>query len=344
MKGLKKFPLRLLGAVISGLLIIGAVFPAFAAADVSIAVKAVDEDENPVAGALFEMIGTGDSEGTNFSSTLSGQDGISTFSNLPENGTFKIVQKSAPERYTFYRENERYFKIVNGVVKILNYGDEEENYSNAQPAEWMNSDYYPLTYTIPVVIETKQTGEKAPGKQTFKIQFADSSIVENNFIRIINDTVETNGVGKFTGEFKFTIPSSHWVRLSDSGAFISQVDEKADGWTYSSSKYHIMLYRFDIISSGDNDSQVSVDIHPVVEGNGEGFELGERVEAAAFVNSYNKVKDPDPIVTPPTTKTEENNQTKSPQTGCRTAEVYFAVLFAAVGALGALAILKRREA
>lgn len=66
MKSIKKLSPRIIGIITGILMLLALSVPAFAAGSLTITVKAVDEASEPMAGVVFEIRGTGDSEGTSF--------------------------------------------------------------------------------------------------------------------------------------------------------------------------------------------------------------------------------------------------------------------------------------
>lgn len=217
-------------------------------------------------------------------------------------------------------------------------------YDNQNPEEFVIHSSPMLTFDVPIVIKTKQTGEKAPGKASFKIKMStlspsNVSLVEAASIKILNDTVETNGVGEFKGVLKFSIPELLYARIND-GFLISEVDEKADGWTYSTQNYYIIpQYGLDNASDG-----LLVDIRAInLDENGEPIfgENEEQLENAVFENSYNKANDPTPS-TPPANTKNDGNTAKSPKTGDRGITVCAVMLFAGICLAGISVILKKK--
>lgn len=162
-------------------------------------------------------------------------------------------------------------------------------------------------------------------------------------IKILNDTVETNGVGEFKGVLKFSIPELLYARIND-GFLISEVDEKADGWTYSTQNYYI-IPQYAIANSLDNASDgLLVDIRAInLDENGEPIfgEDEEQLENAVFENSYNKANDPTPP-TPPANTKNDDNIAKSPKTGDRGITVCAVMLFAGICLAGISVILKKK--
>ena len=88
MKSIKKLSPRIIGIITGILMLLALSVPAFAAGSLTITVKAVDEASEPMAGVVFEIRGTGDSEGTSFGPETSGTDGLAVFDELPQNGAF----------------------------------------------------------------------------------------------------------------------------------------------------------------------------------------------------------------------------------------------------------------
>ena len=346
MKSIKKLSPRIIGIITGILMLLALSVPAFAAGSLTITVKAVDEDSEPMAGVVFEIRGTGDSEGTSFGPETSGTDGLAVFDELPQNGAFEITVKSVPESYA-YTGDSCSLKIENGSLYHVIDG-ELAPYDNQNPEEFVIRSSPMLTFDVPIVIKTKQTGEKAPGKSSFKIKMStlspsNVSLVEAASIKILNDTIETNGVGEFKGVLKFSIPELLYARIND-GFLISEVDEKADGWTYSTQNYYIRP-QYAIANSLDNAADgLPVEITAItLDENGEPIfgEDEEQLENAVFENSYNKANDPTPPTPPANTKNDDNTA-KSPKTGDRSITVCAVMLFAGICLAGISVILKKK--
>ena len=193
MKSIKKLSPRIIGIITGILMLLALSVPAFAADSLTITVKAVDEASEPMTGVVFEIRGTGDSEGTSFGPETSGTYGLAVFDELPQNGAFEITVKSVPEGYA-YTGDSCSLKIENGSLYHVIDG-ELAPYDNQNPEEFVIRSSPMLTFDVPIVIKTKQTGEKAPGKASFKIKMStlspsNVSVVEAASIKILRRIVK----------------------------------------------------------------------------------------------------------------------------------------------------------
>lgn len=335
MKKLKGVSLSLMGLVISAAILFSAI-PAFAAAAVSIKAKTVDWNGDPLPGAGIILRGTENSEGKDYKAKT-GEDGIAEIildSSVTE-GTFDLEQEYAPDGCERSYETVK-IKIVNGVVYSEN-DNELAPYNNSEPHVFENSRNNPVEINIPLLIETRQTGEKVPGKASFTVKLTDEAQFRECGLKIVSESVETDGKGEFGGFLKLTVPESYVAILTD-GFEIYEVNGGADGWTYSVEKY---IVRVSFIYTDNTPVPAEINISKRVDSaaSDNGFEEVS-VNEARFINSYNKAADPAPSV--PENKPSGNGQTKSPQTGsdngCRNAIAFMCVCLA----VGAVAAEERR--
>lgn len=165
---------------------------------------------------------------------------------------------------------------------------------------------------IPYKLEVKKTGEKDPGKETFKFVIENFGAPSNP--TLVQDTLETDGEKVYDGSFVFTIKKRAAGNLSEGFKF-RQVKGNAEGWTYDEKVYYA------IPMFVDSYEQVVGWTFFTLKEDGTWDESSE-VRELTFVNSYNAKNPPAPPVIPdppkppvipdPPKQPEEN---KSPQTG-----------------------------
>ena len=201
----------------------------------------------------------------------------------------------------------------------------------------------PLPYTVevPFTVEVKQTGKKAPGKETFTINPIGDFFTQYEYIKTVSATVETNGAGKFNGTLKFTVPQEHLVYLSD-GFNIAQVKGNKEGWTYSDAIF-CMVPELSLETDNGTAAITGFRIHAVTLMDGE-YALGEEeLNEACFINSYNMAEEEKPPVNnPDKTPVKENEKPKSPKTGDNAADFAITLMLTGI-ALGGVSIAFKKK-
>lgn len=251
--------------------------PSVAATALSLKVKAVNENNEPLKGAKFVIRGTGDSQGTDCNA-VTGEDGIAEFIGIAENGNFEVYQETAPNGY-LPCENTVNITIQNGVIYIA-VDNEFAMYDNT-PIIFTDKLIKYETVTVPIFVEVKQTGEKTPPKETFKFKVDVRDAADNVDIKMEKNTVETNGKGTYRGEIKFSVPENILAVLTD-GFVIYQESGNSEGWTYSKEKYTAFL---EIDYSTDNPT---TSVTRFAKFSTDSSVQGDDLDKAVFVNSYNK--------------------------------------------------------
>lgn len=178
---------------------------------------------------------------------------------------------------------------------------------------------------VPFKLNVKKTGEKDPGKETFK--FAVERFGAPVEYTVVQDTVETNGEKTYDGKFIFTIRANLAGNLSE-GFVIRQVKGNAEGWTYDVTKFYAIPTFADSYSNGAAWSFLKYDENAELDYN-------NPIEEIGFTNSYNAKKP----VTPPS---PQNNE--SPKTGNGSMiGLWFALLFVSGAAMTGTVMYSRKR-
>ena len=141
---------------------------------------------------------------------------------------------------------------------------------------------------VPFKLTVAKTGEKDPSAEAFKFALSDfGAPVE---IKIVTETVATDGAKTYDGSFVFTVKESKLGNLSE-GFVLSQVKGSTDGWTYDETAYRVVPILEDGVFTGVRFFDVDAD----ADDNGS--------ETVLFTNSYNakaETPKPDPETSPKT--------------------------------------------
>ena len=178
---------------------------------------------------------------------------------------------------------------------------------------------------VPFKLTVKKTGEKDPGKETFK--FALERFGATTEYTVVQDTVETEGEKTYDGKFIFTIGANQAGNLSE-GFVIRQVKGNAEGWTYDEAKFYARPIFADSYSNVAGWSFLKYDENAE-------FDYNNPIEEIGFTNSYNAKKP----VTPPSPQ-----KPKSPKTGDSSMPVFWIALFLVSGiAMTGTALYSRKK-
>ena len=178
---------------------------------------------------------------------------------------------------------------------------------------------------VPFKLNVKKTGEKDPGKETFK--FAVERFGAPVEYTVVQDTVETEGEKTYVGKFIFTIRANLAGNLSE-GFVIRQVKGNAEGWTYDETKFYARPIFADSYSNVAGWSFLKYDENAELDYN-------NPIEEIGFTNSYNAKKP----VTPPS---PQNNE--SPKTGNGSMiGLWFALLFVSGAAMTGTVMYSRKR-
>lgn len=288
---------------------------------VQIPVKKTDAEGNPLSGAVFALTGTGNYIDKNFTA-VSGQDGIATF-DVPE-GFYTLTEETAPDGYI--KSDDSYeIAVWGGKAYFYTEGSAQTEYTDYEQVIFVNEKEPEVILSVPFVKEVVQTGTKAPGKATFRFEIVSDRNTENAGIRIISDTVTTDGKGEVKGELKFAVPAGKLEFLAG-GFYIREVQENADGWTYSKAVYLVMPYLQD-------EELTAVNVFGFFEAEEDpegGYRISTQIplNELRFVNSYNKAEEP-------------VKSTNTPVTGDHTNPAFWMLLF--VGEGGAMALWLKKK-
>lgn len=178
---------------------------------------------------------------------------------------------------------------------------------------------------VPFKLNVKKTGEKDPGKETFK--FVVERFGAPVEYTVVQDTVETEGEKTYDGKFVFTISANQAGNLSE-GFVIRQVKGNAEGWTYDETKFYAMPMFADTYTNVAGWRFLKYDENAE-------FDYNNPIEEIGFTNSYNAKKP----VTPPAPQKPE-----SPKTGdSNMAGLWIALLFVSAASLTGTTLYSRKK-
>ena len=178
---------------------------------------------------------------------------------------------------------------------------------------------------VPFKLTVKKTGEKDPGKETFK--FALERFGATTEYTVVQDTVETEGEKTYDGKFIFTIGANQAGNLSE-GFVIRQVKGNAEGWTYDETKFYATPMFADTYTNVAGWRFLKYDENAEPDYN-------NPIEEIGFTNSYNAKKP----VTPPAPQKPE-----SPKTGdSNMAGLWIALLFVSTASLAGTTLYSRKR-
>ena len=181
---------------------------------------------------------------------------------------------------------------------------------------------------VPFKLTVKKTGEKDPGKETFK--FVVERFGAPVDVVLVQDTIETNGEKTYEGKFIFTIGANQAHNLSE-GFVIRQVKGNAEGWTYDETKFYAMPMFADTYTNVAGWRFLKYDENAELDYN-------NPIEEIGFTNSYN-AKNP---VVPPTP--QESESPKSPKAGDSSmAGLWIALLFVSGAAMTGIVVYSRKR-
>lgn len=253
----------------------------FAANNVTFNVKAVKENNTPVSGAIFALECLDAGSDAVYTSSVSNNNGIATFNIPVNNGTFLLYESNFPDSYSSY--DAYTIKIISGKVYI----SVNEEFAEYEEVTFVHHYDPSIEISVPFEFEVKQTGTKAPGKETFKVELFFDDLQKNSIIKYISNEVVTNGKGSYKSTLKFSVPASLSPVLTD-GFYIKAVKSNKDGWTYSDAVYAVFCDIYKITSTFTTGN---IKIHPTTPNNNtdRGFEISNNtVSEAKFINIYNK--------------------------------------------------------
>lgn len=178
---------------------------------------------------------------------------------------------------------------------------------------------------VPFKLNVKKTGEKDPGKETFK--FVVERFGAPVEYTVVQDTVETEGEKTYDGKFVFTISANQVHNLSE-GFVIRQVKGNAEGWTYDETKFYATPMFADTYTNVAGWRFLKYDENAELDYN-------NPIEEIGFTNSYNAKK---PVTPPAPQKTE------SPKTGdSNMVGLWIALLFVSTASLTGTTLYSRKR-
>lgn len=127
-----------------------------------------------------------------------------------------------------------FYKVIDGEVQF-NDPQDGMNFTNIYENNEIFEDHE-VTVDVPVTKIVEQTGNVAPGKQTFAFEIYDFGVSgAEESVSVTANTIETDGKGTFTGKIRLTMLES---ALSGNdplaeGFFVREKKGTAAGWTYS---------------------------------------------------------------------------------------------------------------
>lgn len=212
------------------------------------------------------------------------------------------------------------------------------------------------TFTLPVPYTTtvKLGGSEEPGETVFQLVVMGSNEDELVFEGVVvdGDSILTNGKGSYNKNMTFAAPFGLLLDMFYEGAFVKQVDEGEDGWTYDDTVWCVFMDKEIAARDSQDDAILSnyVHIYPTIyEEDGDGgryykpdFDEGSR-DKMTFKNTYTKsapeeTSNPDDATSGPDT-------TSLPQTGDSSNLTGWLILLAvsAAAAAGAVVYSRRRK-
>ncbi len=99
----------------------------------------------------------------------------------------------------------------------------------------------PAYYTINIPIEKTVAlqGDKEPGKQSFRFEMKES-YADASF-EILNDTIQTDGAGTFTGFYSVRVDQDNFANLTE-GFVLTEADDGAENWIYDDTQWGVVPY------------------------------------------------------------------------------------------------------
>ena len=241
-------------------------------------------------------------------------------------GFYILTEETAPDGYI--KSDDSYgISVLGGNAYFYTEGSEQTEYKEYEQVTFVNEKEPDVIVSVPFVKAVVQTGTKAPGKATFRFEIVSDRSTENAEIRILSDTVTTDGKGEFKGELKFAVPASKLEFLMG-GFYVREVQENADGWTYSKDVYLVIPYLQEEVLTDVNVFGF-FDAEEDPEG---GYRISTQIplNELRFVNSYNKAAEP-----------AKSTSTNSPVTGDHMNPVLWMLLFLAAG--GAMVLWLKKK-
>ena len=157
-----------------------------------------------------------------------------------------------------------------------------------------------ITLSVPFTTTVKLGGEAVPGETTFKLAIVGSNADEARYADVtVSASVTTNGEGSYEGTMTLSGPSRQLNDMLCEGAFVQQVNEGKDGWTYDDTVWGLLLWQgIAEYSTDDAATEDTVLILPVIceeADDGMYYDLdweANPVDRMTFTNTYTKSAQP----------------------------------------------------
>lgn len=225
---------------------------------ISFSVKKEDDQGNPLARALFELIPM---QGTNGEGKFaySDENGIATFDTNITPGTYTLAETEAP--FGYVAAADRY------TVEVYGTPDAEGNVLSVKPiipnsvwnivaaphkngatiATFVNKPVEKAEISLSIEKTVVQGGNVAPGSETFTFELLrDTGNEDINGVHIYQllDTADitTNGAGSTGSTLELYIPKSindNPDGFSQNDIYLREQKGSANGWEYSEELYHV---------------------------------------------------------------------------------------------------------
>lgn len=191
--------------------------------------------------------------------------------------------------------------------------------------------------TIELQKEVKQEGKQKPGKEKFMFELVPANgqkSIDVAGITVEANTLETDGVGKFEGELKFSVDKNKisenngWKKFGKRGNYLISytLQEKNDGkpgWEYGTKQYDVVISYYP-----ENDTLWTRTYLPGTDA----------AETARFTNIFKGVEMPKP------SENVKPKKKENVKTGVNNEIIaLISIVFASMGALLATNELKKRH-
>ena len=213
--------------------------------------------------------------------------------------------------------------------------------------------------TVPFTTTVALGDVGVPGETTFNLAVIGSGANDMDISDVtVSGSVTTNGAGEYDGTLTFTGPEWKLLNMLNAGAFVQQVDEGEEGWTYDDTVWGVCLGK-EIVALASTDEAApaySVQVYTTIvedSDNGPYYQINytDPQDKMSFTNIYTKsTTEPTETTKPtgttkPTSNTQTTNATTSVQTGDNSNLMLWLVLLAvsAAGVIGTGVYSRRRR-
>lgn len=207
--------------------------------------------------------------------------------------------------------------------------------------------------TVPFTTTVALGDVGVPGETTFNLTVIGSGANDMGISDVtVSGSVTTNGAGEYDGTLTFTGPEWKLLNMLNAGAFVQQVDEGEEGWTYDDTVWGVCLEK-EIVAlafADDEEPDFSVQVYTTIvedSDNGPYYQINYNApqDKMRFTNIYTKSTTEPTGTTKPTSNTPTTNATTSVQTGDNSNLMLWLVLLAvsAAGVIGTGVYSRRRR-